>query len=48
VVIEGAGTLTTADDGLDLTAGMTVLIPFAAGPVELAGSLSAIRCMPPR
>lgn len=48
VVLEGAGTLTTADDGLDLTAGMTVLVPFGAGPAQLAGSLSAIRCMPPR
>lgn len=47
VVLDGGGTLTTADDGLDVTAGMTVLVPFGAGPVQLAGSLSAVRCMPP-
>jgi mannose-6-phosphate isomerase len=48
VVLEGVGTLETADDRLELAAGMTVLVPFAAGPAELTGSLSAIRCMPPR
>jgi mannose-6-phosphate isomerase len=47
VVLEGSGTLTTADDGLDVTAGMSVLVPFGAGPAQLAGSLSAVRCMPP-
>jgi mannose-6-phosphate isomerase len=47
VVLDGSGTLTTADDGLDVTAGMTVLVPFGAGPAQLAGSLSAVRCMPP-
>ena len=48
VVLEGVGTLETVDDRLELAAGMTVLVPFAAGPAQLTGSLTAIRCMPPR
>jgi len=48
VVLDGSGVLTTDVGSLDLVVGMTVLIPFSAGAVELAGSLEAIRCMPPR
>ena len=47
VVVAGSGALTTADGTLELAAGMTVLVPFGAGPAMLSGVLETIRCMPP-
>ncbi|WP_092528948.1 class I mannose-6-phosphate isomerase [Amycolatopsis arida] len=48
VVLDGAGTLRTErDGGLDLARGDTVVVPHAAGELELAGALTAVRCRPP-
>jgi mannose-6-phosphate isomerase len=48
VVLAGEGTLRTErGDELALTAGVTALVPFAAGTTVLAGELDAIRRLPP-
>jgi len=44
VVLEGRGRL----GELDLGRGDAVLLPWAAGAVELAGEIEAIRCRPPK
>jgi mannose-6-phosphate isomerase len=48
VVTSGAGTL-AAEHGepLDVRAGHTLLVPYAAGRCELRGDATAIRCRPP-
>jgi mannose-6-phosphate isomerase len=46
VVTGGSGRLQTGEGDLELRRGDTVLVPFAAGPVELSGRLEAIRCLP--
>ena len=43
----GSGRIETRAGALDLSRGDTVLLPFAAGPGELAGRLEAVRCLPP-
>ena len=43
VVLEGRGWI----GALELGRGDTVLLPFAAGAVELAGAIEAVRCLPP-
>ena len=50
VATEGRGTLTgTAEaEPLDLAAGATVLVPHAAGELEVTGRLELLRCRPPR
>jgi mannose-6-phosphate isomerase len=48
MVVKGEGALHTQhDDELALHAGMSVLVPHAAGATRLAGELDAIRCLPP-
>ena len=48
VALAGEGTLRTErGDGLDLKAGTTALVPYAAGTTTLTGDLEAIRCLPP-
>jgi mannose-6-phosphate isomerase len=47
VVLQGEGRLDSASGSLPLQRGQTVLVPFAAGPLELRGELEVIRCMPP-
>ena len=48
VVLGGDGALSTErGDELALRAGMTALVPFAAGTTALSGNLEAIRCLPP-
>lgn len=52
VVLDGSGTLSTAsgtgrEQSTPLTAGQTVLLPYAAGPTTLSGSVTALRCRPP-
>ncbi len=48
VVLDGGGALRTeGGDELALHAGMTALIPFAAGATVLSGEVEAIRCLPP-
>jgi mannose-6-phosphate isomerase len=48
VAVAGAGRLATEDGELDLAAGDTVLVPYAAGAGELRGEVEAVRCLPPR
>jgi mannose-6-phosphate isomerase len=43
VVVAGAGTLTGERDDLSLRRGDTLLIPYAAGPLQLTGDVEAIR-----
>jgi mannose-6-phosphate isomerase len=48
VVLDGEGMLRTErGDELALRAGMTALVPFAAGATTFAGTLDAVRCLPP-
>lgn len=47
VVTDGDGALEWDGDSLPLRRGATVLIPHAAGPTVVRGSLTAIRCRPP-
>jgi mannose-6-phosphate isomerase len=48
VVTAGEGSLVTENGGpVPLRRGSTVVIPYAAGPAELAGDVEAIRCLPP-
>jgi mannose-6-phosphate isomerase len=48
VVVDGSGSLTGAFGGLDVRAGQTVVIPFAAGPCRLVGDrVEALWCRPP-
>jgi len=48
VVLHGDGALRTErGEELELRAGMTALVPFAAGVTTLTGGLEAIRCLPP-
>jgi mannose-6-phosphate isomerase len=48
VVTEGDGSLRTEYGDLPVRRGSTVLIPYAAGPCEVTGSLRAIRCRAPQ
>jgi mannose-6-phosphate isomerase len=48
VVVTGEGTLTGEKDDRPLRRGDTLLIPYAAGPLDLNGELDAIRLAPPR
>jgi mannose-6-phosphate isomerase len=48
MVVAGEGTLATQrGDELPLRAGMSVLVPHAAGVTTPAGKLDVIRCLPP-
>ncbi|MFD4957806.1 class I mannose-6-phosphate isomerase [Microbacterium sp. NPDC058389] len=47
VVIDGAGAIRTSDSEIAVERGATVLVPFAAGSVELVGPMEVIRCIPP-
>jgi mannose-6-phosphate isomerase len=48
VVLDGEGSLLTeAGDELTLRRGATVLVPYAAGSVEIRGALDLVRCLPP-
>ena len=48
VVLSGEGTLTADGRRFPLSRGNTVLVPFAAGELQVDGSLSVVRCRPPR
>lgn len=49
VVLDGAGMLTPANaPASPLSKGDTVAVPFAAGNLEVSGSLSMVRCRPPQ
>lgn len=47
VVLDGTGELASATDRLALRRGSVALLPYAAGPVRLTGTLRAVRCLPP-
>jgi mannose-6-phosphate isomerase len=48
VVLAGHGLLHTGQAGdLPLSRGMTVLLPYAAGPSQITGNCELIRCLPP-
>jgi mannose-6-phosphate isomerase len=47
VVVDGKGRLETEGGTATLSRGASLLIPYAAGPGELTGSVDVIRCLPP-
>jgi mannose-6-phosphate isomerase len=47
IVLDGAGTVQTANSSIDVARGSTVLIPYSAGTTTLRGQLRAVRCLPP-
>jgi mannose-6-phosphate isomerase len=48
VVVSGSGRLTWAEDrSCELRRGMTVVLPWNAGPVRVDGPVELIRCRPP-
>lgn len=47
VVVAGSGTLRHRTGDLPVEAGMTLLVPWSAGPVGLDGELDALFCAPP-
>jgi mannose-6-phosphate isomerase len=47
IALDGAGTLRTGGDTLDVRRGDAVLVPFAAGAAQVEGDLVAIVCRPP-
>jgi mannose-6-phosphate isomerase len=49
VVVGGAGTLrTAAGQTQEIRTGQTLLTPFAAGPLEVEGQVTVLRCSPAR
>ena len=47
VVTAGQGSLVVADGGsVPVRRGSTVLIPHAAGPAVLSGTVEGVRCLP--
>ena len=47
IALDGTGRLTAHGSETELAAGDTVLVPFAAGGLAVAGQLTLIRCRPP-
>jgi mannose-6-phosphate isomerase len=47
VVVDGDGRLETEGGTVTLSRGESLLVPHAAGPGELTGSVDVIRCLPP-
>ncbi|QDZ15837.1 hypothetical protein FPZ11_14610 [Humibacter ginsenosidimutans] len=47
VVLDGAGALRWAGGHVELAPGMTVLVPWGAGPTSVEGDVSVLRCRPP-
>jgi len=49
VALTGSGTVTDADGrATEVTAGDTLLVPFAAGPATVSGAVTLLHCRPPR
>jgi mannose-6-phosphate isomerase len=48
IVTEGAGVLAGPWGGTDIRRGSTLVLPFAAGPARVTGSVSGVLCAPPR
>jgi mannose-6-phosphate isomerase len=47
VVTGGAGRLVTDGGDLPVTGGETLVVPYAAGPIEMRGDVIALVCLPP-
>jgi mannose-6-phosphate isomerase len=48
LILAGSGDLVAADGSrTPVSRGATILIPHGAGPLSLAGTLTAVRCLPP-
>lgn len=47
VVVDGRGRLVSETGSVPLARGMTLFVPYGAGPVRLEGDLHVLRCMPP-
>lgn len=47
VVLGGEGELRTSDASLSVRRGSAVLVPYAAGDIEIAGEVQGVRCQPP-
>jgi mannose-6-phosphate isomerase len=47
ITLDGAGTLRTGGDVLDIERGDAVLVPYAAGAARVEGDLVAVVCRPP-
>lgn len=47
VVTGGFGKLVSGEESLDIQRGMTLVVPHAAGDLELSGTAELIRCRPP-
>jgi mannose-6-phosphate isomerase len=47
IALEGAGTLRTGGDALDVKRGDAVLVPYAPGAAQVEGDLVAVVCRPP-
>ena len=47
VVVDDDGRLETEGGTVTLSRGESLLVPHAAGPGELTGSVDVIRCLPP-
>lgn len=48
VVVEGDGQMAGSGWELSLRRGMTVVVPYAAGPWTVSGKVELLRCLPPR
>ncbi|MEO8906661.1 MAG: hypothetical protein ABI310_01165 [Microbacteriaceae bacterium] len=48
IVLEGAGVLGYQGGSIRIARGMTVLTPHGAGELEVTGTLTLLRCRPPR
>jgi mannose-6-phosphate isomerase len=48
IVTEGAGVLAGPWGATDIRRGSTLVLPFAAGPARVTGSVSGVLCAPPR
>lgn len=48
VVLGGDGELRSADASLPVRRGSAVLVPYAAGDIEISGELQGVRCQPPQ
>jgi len=48
IVLEGSGSMTHPGGEFEIRGGTTILTPFEAGPVEISGQLTLLRCAPPQ
>jgi mannose-6-phosphate isomerase len=46
-VLEGEGQLRLDGEALAIRKGQTLVVPHAAGPTSIHGTVSVLRCLPP-